>query len=113
MFQWGWLKHQTFLLHRYSIALVCFQVLVLRELAVCTPTFFFQQVQQFFECIFNAVRDPKPTIREGAVAALRAALVVTSQRETKQKERPLYYRVGIIISSHQQWSSSVSSLLQG
>nr|KAG5704724.1 hypothetical protein BaRGS_005180 [Batillaria attramentaria] len=34
-------------------------VLVLKELAVNTPTFFFQQVQQFFDCIFNAIRDPK------------------------------------------------------
>jgi len=67
-------------------------VLILRELAVCTPTFFFQQVQQFFDCIFNAVRDPKSTIREGAVAALRSALVVTSQREIKEKEKPLWYR---------------------
>lgn len=32
---------------------------MLKELAVNTPTFFFQQVQQFFDCIFNAVRDPK------------------------------------------------------
>ena len=35
------------------------QVLVLRELAESTPTFFFQQVQSFFDNIFNAVRDPK------------------------------------------------------
>jgi FKBP12-rapamycin complex-associated protein len=54
---------------------------VLRELATATPTFFFQQVQQFFEVIFNGVRDPKPQIREGAVNALRQALIVTSQRE--------------------------------
>ncbi|CAH1772250.1 unnamed protein product [Owenia fusiformis] len=67
-------------------------VLVLKELAVNTPTFFFQQVQQFFDCIFNAVRDPKPLIREGAVAALRAALVVTSQRETKESQRPTWYK---------------------
>ena len=68
---------------------------MLRELAVCTPTFFFQQVNQFFECIFNAVRDPKPAIREGAVAALRSALVVTAQRESKQKAKPAYYKVGV------------------
>lgn len=54
---------------------------MLRELATATPTFFFQQVQQFFEVIFNGVRDPKPQIREGAVNALRQALIVTSQRE--------------------------------
>ena len=32
---------------------------MLKELANNAPTFFFQQVQQFFDCIFNAVRDPK------------------------------------------------------
>ncbi|XP_059160425.1 serine/threonine-protein kinase mTOR-like [Physella acuta] len=65
-------------------------VLVLKELAVNTPTFFYQQVQQFFDSIFFAVRDPKPSIREGAVAALRAALAVTSQRETKASQRSVY-----------------------
>ncbi|XP_064598762.1 serine/threonine-protein kinase mTOR-like [Liolophura sinensis] len=67
-------------------------VLVLKELAVSTPTFFFQQVQQFFDCIFSAVRDPKPIVREGAVAALRAALAVTSQRETKATQRSQWYK---------------------
>ncbi|XP_062572359.1 serine/threonine-protein kinase mTOR-like [Saccostrea cucullata] len=67
-------------------------VLVLKELAVNTPTFFFQQVQQFFDCIFNAVRDPKPNIREGAVAALRAALAVTSQRESKATQKAQWYK---------------------
>ncbi|KAH9523104.1 hypothetical protein Btru_065813 [Bulinus truncatus] len=65
-------------------------VLILKELAVNTPTFFYQQVQQFFDSIFIAVRDPKPSIREGAVAALRAALAVTSQRETKASQRSVY-----------------------
>ncbi|XP_071144772.1 serine/threonine-protein kinase mTOR-like isoform X1 [Mytilus edulis] len=67
-------------------------VLVLRELATCTPTFFFQQVQQFFDVIFAAVRDPKPVIREGAVAAMRAALVVTSQRESKAVQKSQWYK---------------------
>ncbi|XP_048250308.1 serine/threonine-protein kinase mTOR-like isoform X1 [Haliotis rufescens] len=67
-------------------------VLVLKELADNTPTFFFQQVQQFFDSVFNAIRDVKPSIREGAVAALRAALTVTSQRETKDSQRSQWYR---------------------
>ena len=50
------------------------QVLVLRELAISVPTFFFQQVQPFFDNIFVAVWDPKQAIREGAVAALRACI---------------------------------------
>lgn len=65
-------------------------VLVLKELAVATPTFFFQQVQQFFDVIFNAVRDPKPNIREGAVKALRHALIVTAQREKTQTQTHHY-----------------------
>ena len=34
-------------------------MLVLKELAINAPTFFFQKVQPFFDSIFNAVRDPK------------------------------------------------------
>lgn len=66
----------------------------MRELALSMPTFFFQQVQTFFDVIFYAVRDSKPLIREGAVAALRSALVVTSQRETKEAQRPTWYWKG-------------------
>ncbi|KAJ8022045.1 Serine/threonine-protein kinase mTOR [Holothuria leucospilota] len=66
-------------------------VLVLRELAEHAPTFFFQQVQPFFDNIFNAVRDPKQAIREAAVAALRACLELTAQRETKEMQRPHWY----------------------
>ncbi|XP_038044243.1 serine/threonine-protein kinase mTOR-like [Patiria miniata] len=67
-------------------------VLVLRELAENTPTFFFQQVQSFFDHIFNAIRDPKQAIREAAVAALRACLELTSQRETKEMQKPQWYK---------------------
>ncbi|KAL1122375.1 hypothetical protein AAG570_003780 [Ranatra chinensis] len=68
-------------------------VLVLRELAICLPTYFFQQVQSVFEPILHTVRDPKPMIRENAVEALRAALVITTQRETtKQMPKPQWYK---------------------
>ncbi|XP_015759867.1 PREDICTED: serine/threonine-protein kinase mTOR-like [Acropora digitifera] len=67
-------------------------VLVLKELALNAPTFFFQQVQPFFENIPNAVRDPKQAIREGAVEALQACLVILAQRETKEmQKRPIWY----------------------
>uniref|UniRef100_A0A8C7T9D6 Serine/threonine-protein kinase TOR n=1 Tax=Oncorhynchus mykiss TaxID=8022 RepID=A0A8C7T9D6_ONCMY len=67
-------------------------VLVLRELAVSAPTFFFQQVQPFFDNIFYAVWDQKQAIREGAVAALRACLILTTQRETKEMQKPQWYK---------------------
>ena len=46
-------------------------------------------MSQFFELIFKAIEDPKPAVREAAVEALRAALVVTSHRE--QKDKPQWY----------------------
>lgn len=53
------------------------------------PTYFYQQISGFFDNIFNAIRDSKPIIREGAGQALRAALNITSQREiTKQINKP-------------------------
>jgi len=64
-----------------------------RTLLVTLLLLLLQQVQQFFELIFHAVRDVKPLIRETAVEALRAALIVTAQRETtKQTHRPVWYK---------------------
>lgn len=34
----------------------------------------------------------QPLIREGAISALRAALAMTAQRETKVTHRPAYYK---------------------
>uniref|UniRef100_A0A182MSJ1 Serine/threonine-protein kinase TOR n=1 Tax=Anopheles culicifacies TaxID=139723 RepID=A0A182MSJ1_9DIPT len=67
-------------------------VLVLRELAVAMPTFFYQQVGSFFDHIFVAIKDPKAAIREGAGQALRAVMIVTSQREgTKQNNNTQWH----------------------
>lgn len=49
------------------------------------PTLFFQHAAQFFDLVLNVTHDPKPNIRDGAVEALRAALVVTAQRETSKQ----------------------------
>ena len=68
-------------------------VIILRELASANPTFFYQQVSSFFDHIFTAIRDTKPMIREGAGQALRAALIVTSQRESvKSGVKPTWYK---------------------
>lgn len=62
-------------------------VLILREIAFSMPTFFFQNVSQFFGVIYHAVWDSKLKLRESAVNALRAGLVVTAQRETSRQNR--------------------------
>ena len=68
-------------------------MIILRELAAANPTFFYQQVSSFFDHIFTAIRDTKPMIREGAGQALRAALIVTSQRESvKSGSKPTWYK---------------------
>ncbi|XP_035780760.1 serine/threonine-protein kinase Tor-like [Anopheles albimanus] len=67
-------------------------VLMLRELAVAMPTYFYQQVGSFFDHIFVAIKDPKAIIREGAGQALRAVLILTSQREgTKQSNNTRWH----------------------
>ena len=60
-------------------------VLVLREIACCMPTFFFQNVSQFFEVIFNAVWDPRP--------ALRFEYMLTLQSSKSQIVYLLIFRV--------------------
>lgn len=52
-------------------------------------------MQPFFDNIFVAVWDPKQAIREGAVAALRACLILTTQREPKEMQKPQWYRVSM------------------
>lgn len=52
-------------------------------------------MQPFFDNIFYAVWDSKQAIREGAVSALRACLILTTQRETKEMQKPQWYKVRI------------------
>ncbi|XP_053611167.1 serine/threonine-protein kinase mTOR isoform X2 [Plodia interpunctella] len=68
-------------------------VLLLKELAIAVPTYFYQQVSGFFDHILVALKDPKPQIREAAAKALRAGLVVTAQRETAKQStaKPQWY----------------------
>nr|UIB01653.1 serine/threonine-protein kinase mTOR [Propylea japonica] len=82
-----WLGRERFESRRHAA------VLILKELAITVPTYFYQQVSPFFDSIFYAVQDPKTSIREDAVEALRAALVVTAQRETaRQNQKPQWYK---------------------
>ncbi len=74
-------------------------VLVLREIAFSMPTFFFQNVSHFFGVIFAAVNDPSQQLREAAVNAVRAALVLVAQRETTKTRQSR--------SQHQSWYTSI------
>src|SRR3989338_5018455 len=49
-------------------------VLILMEMASNAPTLFYVHVAQFFDLVWFAIHDQSPAVREGAVAALRAAL---------------------------------------
>lgn len=63
----------------------------LRELAEFAPAFFVPHMSQFFDCIFNAICDQKPIVRECGVNALRSALFVLASRETEENQNPKWY----------------------
>ncbi|RMZ52908.1 hypothetical protein APUTEX25_001027, partial [Auxenochlorella protothecoides] len=66
--------------------------LVLHELAIAAPAVFNVHVKVFVEAIWNGIRDPKLHIRETAVAALQACLVLIEKRETRYRVQ-WYYRL--------------------
>ncbi|XP_068617992.1 serine/threonine-protein kinase mTor-like [Battus philenor] len=66
-------------------------VLILRELAIAMPSYFYQHIGGFFNNILTALRDPKEQIREMAAKTLRAAFVVTSQREQPDQSNKAHW----------------------
>lgn len=64
----------------------------LKELANFAPAFFFPHMSEFFNCIFIAICDQKPVIRECGVDALRSAFYVLVSRETEENQNPLWYQ---------------------
>ena len=67
-------------------------VIVLQELANAAPAVFNVHVRTFIEVIWNPLRDSKQSVREAAVAALRACLVLVEKRETRYRVK-WYYRL--------------------
>ena len=55
-------------------SLVQFGCIILRELAMVVPTFYYQWMKTFFDSIFMSVRDPKPSVREQALYAIRSGM---------------------------------------
>jgi len=67
-------------------------VIVLQELANAAPAVFNVHVRSFIEVIWHPLRDPKQNVREAAVAALRACLILVEKRETRYRVQ-WYYRL--------------------
>ena len=67
-------------------------VLLLRELAEAAPAIFNVHVRAFIEVVWNPLRDSRQHVREAAVAALRACLVLVEKRETRYRVQ-WYYRL--------------------
>lgn len=68
-------------------------VLILRELAIATPSCFYQQINGFFNHIIIGLRDPKEQIREASAKALRAAFVLTAQRENPEQSNKAHWYI--------------------
>lgn len=67
--------------------------LILRELAIAMPSNFFQHINDFFNYIMIPLRDSKESIREAAGKALRAAFVVTAQRELPEQSNKAHWYI--------------------
>lgn len=65
---------------------------MLRQLAEHAPAVFNVHVRSFIEVIWHPLRDPRQHIREAAVDALRACLMLVEQRETRYRVQ-WYYRL--------------------
>ncbi len=69
-------------------------VLTLRQLAENAPAIFNVHVRSFIEVIWNPLRDSRQHVREAAVAALRACLVLVEKRETRYRVQVGWARGG-------------------
>ncbi|KAJ3030013.1 UNVERIFIED_CONTAM: phosphatidylinositol kinase- protein kinase tor1, partial [Siphonaria sp. JEL0065] len=65
-------------------------VLVLKELALSSPTLIFSYVPQILDLVWTALRDPKVTIRESGAEVLSACLQLMQQRESHLRRQ--WYR---------------------
>ena len=54
--------------------------LILRELAAAAPSIFLSKAREFLECVWPALRDRAPPVREAAAAALSGALALLAAR---------------------------------
>ncbi|KAJ3067743.1 phosphatidylinositol kinase- protein kinase tor1 [Podochytrium sp. JEL0797] len=67
-------------------------VLVLKELALSSPTLIFAYVPQILDLVWTALRDPKVTIRESGAEVLNACLLLMQHRENHWR-RQWYRRI--------------------
>ncbi|MEW5302322.1 MAG: hypothetical protein WDW36_005122 [Sanguina aurantia] len=67
-------------------------VLLLREMAEAAPAVFNVHVKGFIDAIWHPLRDPRLNVREAAVAALKACLVLVEKRETRYRVQ-WYYKL--------------------
>ncbi|XP_045451535.1 serine/threonine-protein kinase Tor-like [Melitaea cinxia] len=81
---------------------------ILRELAIAMPSYFFLHINGFFNYIMLALRDPKEQVREAAGKALRAAFVVTAQREVPEQSNKAHWYIQCYEEAMTSFTDSVA-----
>lgn len=84
---------------------------ILRELAIAMPSYFFLHINGFFNYIMLALRDPKEQVREAAGKALRAAFVVTAQREVPDQGNKAHWYIQCYEEAMVSFTDSVARVL--
>ncbi|XP_006461830.1 hypothetical protein AGABI2DRAFT_151451 [Agaricus bisporus var. bisporus H97] len=85
-------------------------VLILKELARNSPTYFHQHIDVVFENILIPLRDPRVHIREGAAELLAACLEIITTRE-RQTRSPYFSK--ILQDAHQGLKGSSMDIVHG
>jgi FKBP12-rapamycin complex-associated protein len=65
-------------------------VLILKELARNSPTYFHLHINLVFDKILVPLRDARPIVREGAAELLAACLDIVTQREKQPRSQYLF-----------------------
>lgn len=85
-------------------------VLILKELARNSPTYFHPHISVVFDNILNPLRDPRVHIREGASELLAACLEIITVRE-RQTRSPYLFK--ILQDAQQGLKSSSMDIVHG
>ncbi|KAK0422862.1 hypothetical protein QR680_007831 [Steinernema hermaphroditum] len=70
-------------------------VILARELALTTPSFFINKASFFFTKIYRLIKNPKISVRQASAQALAAAFLVTAQRESKEDNKEEWFKTAL------------------
>ena len=88
-------------------------VLILKELARNSPTYFHSHLGIVFDSILVPLRDQRVIVREGAAELLAACLEIVSQREQRERQARSPYLIKILQDAQSGLKSNQAEVIHG